>query len=112
MPLPDAAIEQVAQYFRALSEPMRLRIINTLRGSPCTVSQLTEALGCSQANISKHLKVLAEAGIVVREAHGNSTLVSMTDPCIDQLCGLVCDAVLRELEQQITLHQRVLMARR
>lgn len=105
MPLPDAAIERVALYFRALSEPTRLRMINALRKGPRTVGDLTEQFGCSQANISKHLKVLVDAGILARETHGTSTLVSMADPCIDDLCSLVCDNVARDLEQEVALHK-------
>lgn len=105
MSLPDAAIERVALYFRALSDPTRLRVLNALRESERTVGELTEIAQCSQANISKHLRVLDECGIVKRTARGTSTLVSVADPAIYELCSLVCDSVERELEKDLALHQ-------
>ena len=66
MSLPDQAIDRVALYFRALSDPTRLRILNALRVREHTVGELTEIARCSQANISKHLKVLERAGLVSR----------------------------------------------
>ncbi len=88
MPLPDAAITSVAQYFRALSEPMRLRMIHALSAGPRTVSELTIALGCSQANISRHLKVLADTGIVTRKTQGTRSLVSIATGNLEALCQL------------------------
>lgn len=105
MPLPDLAVEHVALYFRALAEPMRLRIINLLRAGPRSVGELTQELGCSQANISKHLKVLVDVRIVGREVQGTTTLVRVIDPCIDNLCTLVCDAVRRDIEAQLAVQQ-------
>lgn len=110
MPLPDLAIEHVALYFRALSEPMRLRIINRLRSSPCSVGELTECLGCSQANISKHLKVLVDVGIVAREVHGTAARLCVADPSIDTLCALVCESVSRDLERQLAVQQALRQA--
>jgi DNA-binding transcriptional ArsR family regulator len=104
MALPDQAIERVAEYFRALADPTRLRILNALRESEHSVGELTELFQCSQANISKHLRVLADAGIVARTARGTSTLVRVADPSIDQLCALVCDSVARGLEKDVALH--------
>jgi DNA-binding transcriptional ArsR family regulator len=105
MPLPDQAIDRVAAYFHALSDPTRLRILNALRQSDHSVGELTGLFQCSQANISKHLRVLADAGIVNRIAHGTTTLVSVADPTIDELCVLVCDSITRDLEKNLVLHK-------
>jgi len=111
MSLPDQAIDRVALYFRALSDPTRLRILNALRVREHTVGELTEIARCSQANISKHLKVLADTGIVTRSAHGTSTIVSVADPAIYDLCELVCGSVARGLEKEVALHQALSAAR-
>jgi len=104
MALPEQAIDRVALYFRALSDPTRLRILNSLREAERSVGELTEIAQCSQANVSKHLRVLAEAGIIARTPRGTTTVVSVADPAIYDLCSLVCDSVERELEKGFALH--------
>lgn len=105
MALPEPAIDKVALYFKALSDPTRLRMLNALRERECSVGELTEATGCSQANVSKHLRVLADCGIVRRTARGTTTLVGIKDPAIFDLCALVCDSVARELASDVELHR-------
>ena len=70
-PLPEALVELIAQRFRVIGEPMRIRVLDALRDGPLTINELTEALGASQQNVSKHVGVLAQAGIVGREKDGN-----------------------------------------
>ncbi|MFH4234103.1 metalloregulator ArsR/SmtB family transcription factor, partial [Acinetobacter baumannii] len=65
--LSDEALEMIAARFRCLGEPMRLRILRALQsGEEKSVGQLVDELGATQANISKHLKVLVDAGILAR----------------------------------------------
>ena len=71
-PLPGPLVEVIAERFRVLSEPMRIRVLDRLRGGELTVGELAEALGTSQQNVSKHVGVLARAGLVAREKDGNS----------------------------------------
>lgn len=111
MALPEQAITRVALYFKALSDPTRLRILNALRESERSVGELTTIAQCSQANVSKHLRVLAEAGIVTRTAQGTTTWVRVADPAIYALCSLVCDSVERELEKDVALHQALAAAK-
>ena len=89
-PLPEALVELIAQRFRVLGEPMRIRLLDALRDGPMTVNELTEALGTTQQNVSKHIGVLAQAGIVGREKDGNRVRCSIADPTIFELCALVC----------------------
>jgi DNA-binding transcriptional ArsR family regulator len=103
--LPEAALEYVARYFRSLSDPMRLRILNCLRLRPHNVGELVGLLACSQANVSKHVSVLVEAGIVAREFRGTSTILHIADPNIFSMCELVCDNVARALESSAQAHQ-------
>jgi DNA-binding transcriptional ArsR family regulator len=99
--LDDQALEQVADYFRALSEPLRLRLLNTLREGPLNVGELTVVLGCSQANVSKHLALLAKAGLVSRESRGTSVYYQIADPRTYQLCDLVCGQIAQRLLAQV-----------
>ena len=101
----ELALEPLARYFRALSEPLRLQILDALREGPMNVSELTALLGCSQANVSKHLALLAEAGLVLREARGTSAYYRFADPQVYELCDLVCGQVARSLEDSAKLRK-------
>lgn len=97
--LPIEALEQVAAYFRALSEPTRLRILSLLRQGEHNVSELATLCDYTSANISRHLAVLSKHGLVVREARGNSVYYRMADDSVNELCDLVCDNIARQIEQ-------------
>ena len=103
-PLPEALIELIAQRFRVIGEPMRIRLLDALRGGPLTINELTEALGASQQNVSKHVGVLAQAGIVARERNGNRVRCSIADDTIFELCELVCGG----LRQQVAEREQLL----
>ncbi len=83
-------MELVARRFRMLGEPIRLRILEQLEEGERTVGEMVEALGAGQPNISKHLNMLHDAGLVERRREGNSTVYGIGDPMIFKLCELVC----------------------
>jgi DNA-binding transcriptional ArsR family regulator len=99
-PVPQEVTQQVAEYFSILSEPMRLRILNLLRDSEKCVQELVEATDTSQANVSKHLKVMLQAGILSRRSEGTSAYYKVEDDLIFDLCNLVCDRLATRIEQQ------------
>jgi DNA-binding transcriptional ArsR family regulator len=86
----DKMIHLVARRFQVLGEPCRLRILQALQTRAKTVGEIVEELGGSQPNISKHLQVLYDAGVVGRERRGNNMLYSISDPVVFKLCDLVC----------------------
>ena len=88
--LDDRAIEQVADFFSAFAVPMRLKILNALRSGERNVGDLTAEFGCSQANVSKHLSMLAQKGLIAKTLRGTSAYYRIVDPRIYQLCDLVC----------------------
>ena len=94
---PDA-LAQVAAYFAALSEPARLRLLNLLRAEAKSVGELATATGYSAANVSRHLALLAQHGVLARESRGTSVYYSIADPAIYELCNLVCDSLGRRFE--------------
>jgi DNA-binding transcriptional ArsR family regulator len=98
-PLPEPLIELVAQRFRVLGEPMRIKLLDRLREEDATVGELQEALGASQQNVSKHLGVLHAAGMVSRTKDGNHTRYSISDPSVFELCDQVCGGVRRQLQE-------------
>ncbi|MGZ6643143.1 MAG: ArsR/SmtB family transcription factor [Solirubrobacteraceae bacterium] len=89
-PLPEALVELIARRFRVIGEPMRIRLLDALRDGPMTINELAEALGASQQNVSKHVGVLAQAGIVGREKDGNRVRCFIADESVFELCEQVC----------------------
>lgn len=98
-PLPEALVELIAQRFRVIGEPMRIRLLDALRGGPLTINELTEALGATQQNVSKHVGVLAQAGIVGRERDGNRVRCYIADETVFELCELVCGGLRQQVSQ-------------
>ncbi len=96
-PLPNDLAELIARRFRVIGEPMRIRLLDRLRDDEATVNELAEALGASQQNVSKHLAVLAEVGIVGRRKEGNRVYYSVVDEGIFSLCEEVCGSLQRQL---------------
>jgi len=104
-PLPEPLIELVAQRFRVLGEPMRIKLLDRLREGDATVGELQEALGASQQNVSKHLGILHAAGMVARTKDGNHSRYSISDPSVFELCDQVCGGVRRQLQELETMLQ-------
>jgi len=92
-PLPDPVVDLIAQRFRILAEPARIRLLDALRSGPATVGELSTRLGLSQQNTSKHLGVLAVGGLVERTRSGNSAVYAISDPSVFTLCEVVGDAL-------------------
>ena len=97
--LPPEALEQVAAYFQALSEPTRLRILNLLRDGERNVGDLAQACGYTAANVSRHLAMLMQHGLVTRETRGTSAYYRIADASVYALCDLVCGNIARKLER-------------
>lgn len=100
LPVPSEVVQQVAEYFSLLSEPMRLRLLHLLRDEEKCVQELVEATQTSQANVSKHLKVMWQAGILSRRSEGTCAYYRVEDEMIFELCNQVCDRLANRLEQQ------------
>ena len=96
-PLPDDLVELIARRFRLIGEPMRIRLLDRLRDGEATVGQLSEALSASQQNISKHLAVLADGGILGRRKEGNHVYYRVVDEGVFALCEAVCGSVQQQL---------------
>ena len=102
-PLSPAALELVAARFRVLAEPMRLALLNQLREGEKTVSELIQETGASQANVSKHLGILADAGMVGRRKAGLNVYYFIADKSLFKLCDLVCVRLQEELAEKASL---------
>jgi DNA-binding transcriptional ArsR family regulator len=92
-PLNPEMLELIAGRFKALSEPPRLRILGALREGPRTVTELVDETGLGQTNVSKHLALLRNAGLVVRHRSGSFIHYAIGDQRLYTLCDLMCDKV-------------------
>lgn len=107
--IPDQVLLLMAEKFRMLSEPTRLMILRALmNGGELHVTRIAEETRSTQANISKHLKQLAEAGLVARRKEGLNVLYRLDDPVVEKICHLVCETIFNELEQQVEQHRKLL----
>jgi DNA-binding transcriptional ArsR family regulator len=104
-PLPEPLIELIAQRFRVIGEPMRIKLLDALRDRDLTVGELVEIVGCSQQNVSKHLGVLHQAGIVSRRKEGTFVRYAIADESVFVLCEHVCGGLAQraaELDEILT----------
>ena len=99
-PTTSEAFEAIAQRFRVLSDPLRLRILYRLASGESTVTELVDLTGGSQSNVSKHLSTLLTHGLVHRRREGTSAYYSITDESILDLCDRVCGGIDRDLEKR------------
>nr|WP_289623864.1 metalloregulator ArsR/SmtB family transcription factor [Desertifilum tharense] len=98
--LTPVALSYMADFFKVLSEVSRLHILCCLKSGAKNVTQIIEETGLGQANVSKHLKLLAQAGIVKRTQLGVSVYYEIANPYLFELCDLVCDSLLVQMQQQ------------
>jgi DNA-binding transcriptional ArsR family regulator len=104
-PLPDQLAELIAQRFRVLGEPMRIKLLDALRDGEATVGELVDRLGTSQQNVSKHLGVLHQAGVVTRAKRGTFVHYAIADAGVFALCEQVCGGLrqqIHDLDQILT----------
>jgi len=105
LPLSERALELIAHRFKLLSEPTRLRLLQLLMTGEKSVNELVGAINTTQANVSKHLGILADGGLVARRKVGVSTIYRIADPSIITLCDLVCTSLQARGEEVLQLLQ-------
>jgi DNA-binding transcriptional ArsR family regulator len=104
-PLPEPLVDLLAQRFRVLGEPMRIKVLDHLREGGASVGELQAALGATQQNLSKHLGILHAAGMVSRTKLGNRALYAISDPSVFELCDQVCGSLRRQVAELDTIFQ-------
>jgi DNA-binding transcriptional ArsR family regulator len=95
------ALELVAARFRAMGEPLRLCILQELESGERSVSALADRVASTQPNVSKHLKVLQDAGLVRRRQQGTTVYYSIADAMVSELCDMICSRLRDRLEAQV-----------
>ncbi len=102
-PIPLDLAEMIAARLRVIGDPTRIRILDLLRDEELTVTEITERLGTSQQNASKHLGLLLQAGILARRKQGNSSIYSIADAGVYELCEQVCGGLQLQLAELTAL---------
>ncbi len=97
-PLSDEVVELIARRLRVIADPTRIKLLDRLRATEATVQELTDAVGSTQQNVSKHLGVLADAGIVARRRQGSFMRYRVVDESVYRLCEEICGSVARQLD--------------
>ena len=100
-PIPDEFLDLMAEKFRMLADSTRLAILRGLMEGEKNVTQVVEETGRNQANVSKHLKMLAEAGLVGRRKEGLQVFYRLDDPLVEKLCKLVCETIVQEAREEV-----------
>jgi len=96
-PLPEDLAELIARRFRALGDPLRVRILDLLRDRELSVTTLAEQLRAGQQNVSKHLAVLVDSGMLARRKDGNHVYYRIADEGVFALCEQVCGSLQAQL---------------
>jgi DNA-binding transcriptional ArsR family regulator len=99
-PVSEEALELIASWFRTLAEPSRLKILRALEEGEKNITELVAATGLTQANVSRHVQSLADAGMVGRRREGLSVICFIADPNITDLCDTVCTNLMKRLSSQ------------
>lgn len=98
--VPATVLEAVADYFKILAETNRLYILQCLKAGPMNVMELGQATGLGQANLSKHLKIMTQAGVLARQPQGTSAYYAIADPLVFDFWELACGRIGERLRQQ------------
>jgi len=86
--IPDALLEHVARRFRVLGDASRLAIVRFL-------------LTRGEANVSKHLRTLLDAGVLTRRQEGTSAFYTVSDDSVEQVCSIVCDRIQAQARREL-----------
>jgi ArsR family transcriptional regulator len=106
--IPDDFLDLMADKFRMLADSTRLAILRALMQGERNVTQVVAETGRTQANVSKHLKMLAAAGLVARRKEGLLVFYKIDDPLVKKLCMLVCETIVGDAEKQIRQSRRII----
>lgn len=104
----DEVFESVARYFALLAEPMRLRILHAICNDERSVSSIVAATGATQTNVSRHLALMHQAGVVARRREGSTVLYRLLDLEFAQICRTMCVRIAGRIEADEPLKQELL----
>lgn len=98
--LREELAELTTSVCKALNDPKRLMILYALRAGPLTVTELVEVLNASQTNVSQHLAILRERGIVEANRQGNKVQYALRHPEVIDAVDLLRQIMSAELDRR------------
>ena len=104
----DPVFEAVAAYFGMLAEPTRLRIMHAICENERTVSQIVEALGATQTNVSRHLGLMHRSGVLSRRKEGNQVYYRVADAALVDICRSVCNRIAGHMDEKMPMRRGLL----
>lgn len=96
----DDLFLKISGIYKVLADPTRLKILFNLKDSPRAVKDLMKILNIKQANLSKHLSILKNAGIVKSKRDKNNVYYSFSDLPLTSICDLICDYIKEKVKQE------------
>lgn len=99
-PKTELLFEKIADRLRSLADPTRLAILHLLQKGEMRVTDILAEVGGSQANVSKHLGVLRQAGFVTCRRDGVNVYYSVADSSVFHICRAICDGIERAAEEE------------
>jgi DNA-binding transcriptional ArsR family regulator len=99
----EKTLSLIAERFRILADPVRLRLLHTLGNGEMPVTELVRSTGAAQANVSKHLQLLLRAGLVTRRKEGLHVYYAVADPSVFQICDVVCGSLADHLRRELSI---------
>lgn len=102
-PMGGKMIERVAERFRILGDPLRLRLLQHISEGEMSVAELVEAVESTQANVSKHLQILLRAGVLERRKEGLRVFYRVVDPRVFELCDVVCGSLADHVNREMSV---------
>jgi DNA-binding transcriptional ArsR family regulator len=104
----DGVFVAVARYFGLLSEPTRLRILHAICQEERSVSAIVAATGATQTNVSRHLALMHQAGVVSRRREGSAVYYGVADPEFVSICRSVCVQIAGRIDAAAPLKRGLL----
>ena len=102
----NEVFESVAKYFSLLSDPTRLRIMHSICQDEKSVNAIADEVGATQPNVSRHLGMLYQAGVLARRREGSQMFYRVSDSAFTEICRTVCIRVAGGLEGSTALKRR------
>jgi ArsR family transcriptional regulator len=96
----ELVFQRIADRLRSLADPTRLAILHLLQRGEMRVTDILAEVGGSQANVSKHLGVLRQAGFVTCRRDGVNVYYSVADSSVFQICRAICDGIEKAAEEE------------
>ncbi len=104
----DAVFAIVARHFSLLSEPTRLKILHAICRDEQSVSQIVAATGATQSNVSRHLALMHQAGVVTRRRDGSAVYYRVDNPEFVEICRNVCIQIAGRIDEREPLKRGLL----